>query len=50
MAHSLQRRFEQAGILIDAQDRHNVRKQRQGKTVNLHSRIDVSASNRSTEN
>ena len=40
IAHSLVKQFEQTGISIDAQDRHNVRKQRQDKTVNLHSRID----------
>ena len=34
MAHSLVRWLEQTGISIDAQDRHNLRKQRQDKTVN----------------
>ena len=38
--------FEQTGISIDAQDRRDLRKQRQNKTVNLHSRIDVSGSSR----
>ena len=44
IAHSFVRRFEQTGISIDAQDRRDVRKQRQGKTVYLHSRIDVRGS------
>ena len=34
IAHSLVRRFEQTGISIDAQNRRDVRKQRQDKTVN----------------
>ena len=38
------RRFQQAEIYTDAQDRGDVRKQRQDKTVNLHSSIDVSGS------
>ena len=46
IVHSLVRRFEQTGISIDAQDRRDVRNQRQGKTVNLHTRIDVSGSSR----
>ena len=33
IAHSLVRRFEQTGISIDAQDRREVRKQRQDKTI-----------------
>ena len=41
IAHSLARQFEQTGISIDAQDRRDVRKQRQDKAVNIHSRIDV---------
>ena len=44
IAHSLVRRFEQTGLSIDAQDLGDVRKQRQDKTVNLHSCIDVSDS------
>ena len=44
IAHSLVRQFEQTGISIDAQDRRDVRKQCQDKTVNLQSRIDVSSS------
>ena len=44
IAHNLVRQFEQTGISIDAQDRRNVRKQPQDKTVNLQSRIDVSSS------
>ena len=46
MAHSLMRRFEQTGISIDVRNRRDVRKQRQNKTVDLHSRIDVSGSSR----
>ena len=46
IAHSLVRRFEQTGMSIDAQDRRDVRKQLQDKTVNLHSHIDVSGSSR----
>ena len=44
IGHGLVRRFEQTGISIDAQDRRDVRKQCQDKTVNLHSRIDVRGS------
>ena len=44
IAHSLVRRFEQKGISIDAQDRRDVRKPRQDKTVNLLSRINLSGS------
>ena len=44
IAHNLVKQFEQTGISIDAQDRRNVRKQHQDKTVNLQSRIDVSSS------
>ena len=43
-AHSLVRRFELTGISNDARGRRDVRKQRQDKTVNLYSRIDVSGS------
>ena len=43
VAHSLVRRFEQTGMSIDAQNRRGERKQRQDKTVNLHTRIDVSS-------
>ena len=39
IAPCLVRGFEQKGISIDAQDRREVRKQRQDKTVNLHSRL-----------
>ena len=41
VAHSLARQFEQIGISIDAQDRHDIRKQCQIKTVNLHSHIEI---------
>ena len=41
IADSLLRRFKQTEISIDAQDQRNTRKQRQDKTVNLHSRIDI---------
>ena len=44
IAHSHVRPFQQAGISTDAQDRRDLRKQRQDKTVNLLSRIDVSGS------
>ena len=43
-AHSHVRRFQKAGISTDAQDRLDVKKQRQDTTVNLHSCIDVSGS------
>ena len=46
IAHSLVRRFEQTGVYNDAQDRRDVRKLRQDKTFNLHSRIDISGSSR----
>ena len=46
IAHCLVRRFEQTGISIDAQDRRDIRKQRQDKTVNLRPRIGVSGSSR----
>ena len=46
VAHSLVRRFEQTGMSIDAQNRRDVKKQRQDKTVNLHTRIDVCSSSR----
>ena len=45
-AHTLMRWFEQTGISIDAQGQRKVRKQRQDKTINLHSRIDLSRSSR----
>ena len=48
IAHSLVRRLEQTEFYIDAQDRRDIRKQRQDKTVNLHSRIDASGSSRHT--
>ena len=35
IAHSLVRQFEQTGISIDAQDRRDVRKQRQDKTIDV---------------
>ena len=44
--NSLMRWFEQTGISINAQDQCNVRKQRQDKTINLHSHIDLSRSSR----
>ena len=44
IVYSPVRRFQQEGISTDAQDRRDVRKQCQDKTVNLHSRIDVSGS------
>ena len=43
-ANSLVRRFEETGIYIDPQDRRDVSKQYQDKTVYLHSRMDVSGS------
>ena len=46
IAHGLVSWFEQTGISIDAQDTCKVRKQSQGETVNLHSRIDISSSSR----
>ena len=46
IAHSLVRPFEQTGISINAQDRWDVREQRQDKTVNLHSFVDVRGSSR----
>ena len=46
IAPGLVRRFEQTGISIDAQDRRDIRKQRQDKTDNLHPRIGVSSSSR----
>ena len=44
IAHRHMRRFQQAGKSTDAKDRRDVKKQRQDRTVNLHSRIDVSGS------
>ena len=41
IAHSHVRWFEQTGISMDAQDRRDLRKHRQDKTVNLHSPIDI---------
>ena len=46
VAYSLARQFEQTGISIDAQDRHDIRKQCQNKTVNLHSHIEISGTSR----
>ena len=46
IAHSLMRQFEHTGISFDAQDQRDARKQRQDKTVNLHSLTDVSGSSR----
>ena len=44
IVHGLVRWFEQTGRSIDVQDRHDVRKQRQEKTVNLQSCTDLSSS------
>ena len=45
IAQSLERRLQQTGISMDVQDRWDVRQQRQDKTINLHSRVDVNGSN-----